>query len=445
MATTPQNALPKQYASWSDVKAAYRFLNNPKIAPEQIQATHRDVVSERCATYDRILVVQDGTELDFTKQQAKQGLGFTGGGIGHGLLQHSALAVGLDGELLGVLHQCWWCRQRTTPGETRRQRQARETEASLWANTIEAIGALNDDTRLTHVMDRGSDSFETIDAARRVGVDFVLRAKHDRKLESTSSTLWALMSAQRVCGHREIAVNRQPRRGSRPAVPARTACLAIRYAPIMVPPPTNDPRFKDSAPVGLWAVYALEESPSADVDAVEWMLLCTEPVKSAEDANARIEAYTHRWIIEEWHKVEKTGCRLEASQLRDADAIERLAALTAVVAVRMLQLRRMARASGASEPLVTCAKARDDEGARRLQATVPQEWLAVVAHLAKCPTAELTPALYWLTIAKQGGFIARRSDGWPGWQTLWCGWSRIHDMVRGLQLARIIFDEKSYG
>ena len=106
--------------------------------------------------------------------------------------------------------------------------------------------------------------------------------------------------------------------------------------------------------------------------------------------------------------------------------------------MRMLQLRDLARPVGMTEPLASWSQSSaGDRGAkRRLRCTVPRAWLAVVAHLAGCAITDLSPGLFWLTIARQGGFIGRRSDGWPGWQTLWRGWSRISDIVYGLQLAR---------
>ncbi|MBP5976460.1 hypothetical protein HW132_27965 [Brasilonema sp. CT11] len=34
-------------------------------------------------------------------------------------------------------------------------------------------------------------------------------------------------------------------------------------------------------------------------------------------------------------------------------------------------------------------------------------------------------------IARLGGFIGRKSDGPPGWQTLWRGWNRLQDICWG--------------
>jgi len=42
----------------------------------------------------------------------------------------------------------------------------------------------------------------------------------------------------------------------------------------------------------------------------------------------------------------------------------------------------------------------------------------------------------WRRIAMMGGFIGRKSDGNPGWQTIWCGWLKIQSMLAGIELMR---------
>lgn len=135
------------------------------------------------------------------------------------------------------------------------------------------------------------------------------------------------------------------------------------------------------------------------------------------------------WSIEEFHKVEKSGCRLEASQLDEADDIKRLAALIAVTAVRLLMLRDLAhRATDPAAP---------EQAAEMLQRAVPRLWIVVVAGADKknpADPATLTPREFWLRIARQGGYIGRRSDGRPGWSTIWKGWYDFMFMFQGAEL-----------
>ena len=42
---------------------------------------------------------------------------------------------------------------------------------------------------------------------------------------------------------------------------------------------------------------------------------------------------------------------------------------------------------------------------------------------------------FWHAVAQLGGFLARHSDGDPGWQTLWRGWWKLDLMTLGASLA----------
>ena len=70
-----------------------------------------------------------------------------------------------------------------------------------------------------------------------------------------------------------------------------------------------------------FAVFFKEIDPPVDAEPIEWMLLTSEAVTTVADANVCADWYCRRWIIEEWHKVVKTGCRLEAAQLKSAEGL----------------------------------------------------------------------------------------------------------------------------
>jgi hypothetical protein len=42
---------------------------------------------------------------------------------------------------------------------------------------------------------------------------------------------------------------------------------------------------------------------------------------------------------------------------------------------------------------------------------------------------------FWRSVARMGGFIGRKSDGDPGWQTIWKGYKRLQDMLAGALLG----------
>ena len=53
---------------------------------------------------------------------------------------------------------------------------------------------------------------------------------------------------------------------------------------------------------------------------------------------------------------------------------------------------------------------------------ISQDVIQVVLHLDKRPKATLTAKDLWHTIARFGGYLDRKNDPPPGWQTLWKGW-----------------------
>jgi hypothetical protein len=185
----------------------------------------------------------------------------------------------------------------------------------------------------------------------------------------------------------------------------------------------------------VWAVYVCEDYPPKNDHLVNWMLLTSESVEDLKSAQRIIQWYQRRWVIEEFHRVEKEGCRLEASQLDDASDIQRLAAILSVISVRMLQLRDLAGLNGAKTKLTSKSSEFDRaDNPQALQQSVPKMWILVASYLAEVEAAKLTPRQFWLTIAKQGGWIGRKGDGRPGWKVIWRGWYDIHMMVQGAEI-----------
>jgi hypothetical protein len=64
----------------------------------------------------------------------------------------------------------------------------------------------------------------------------------------------------------------------------------------------------------VFAIHAIEDEPPAGIEPIEWMLLSSVPTHSPEQALERLQWYARRWTIETWHRVLKSGCRIEARQ-----------------------------------------------------------------------------------------------------------------------------------
>ena len=152
---------------------------------------------------------------------------------------------------------------------------------------------------------------------------------------------------------------------------------------------------------------------------LEWILVTTLKVDSEEDALTVVQIYEQRWIIEEYHKCLKTGCRIEDAQLRTGKRLLALLGVLGVVATQLLQLRDLSR----RQP---------DTPAKEV---VEKEIIEIVKRKYKL-SGEISLKELWRRIAMMGGFLGRRSDGNPGWQTIWAGWLRIQDMLAGMAMVK---------
>lgn len=417
MARLPQRSIPQQAQSWAATLATYRLLHNERVTPEAIQHGVVERARQACARSSVVLCLHDLTQL-----KPVQGLTPTK------LLQHTVLAVAGDAsaEIHGLLHQRWLHDPRTPPGELVSQRRQRWTRSQVWPEAVESIGPAPG--RWIDVADREADDFQMFHACRQAGHGFIIRSQHDRGVVG-GGHLREMVQRQPVQGGLFVQVPRRSRVGDkapplrrRAAQPARCARLEVRFSSVVLRRPRFDPRYQEDLPVHVVQVRELD--PPADVEKpIDWLLLTTEPVQSLEDALTVVDWYAKRWRIEEFHKAQKTGCHLEQTQVQDCDAFIRLAAIASPVAVRLLQLREKADdPTTASEPAM---------------AHMDPLWVQVVSRLAQHPdAATLTMRQFHQTVARQGGWLGRRGDGRPGWQSLWHGWQIIANYVEGIRLLQ---------
>ena len=169
----------------------------------------------------------------------------------------------------------------------------------------------------------------------------------------------------------------------------------------------------------LKVVEAREVEAPPGVEPLHWLLLTTLPCTRWVEVRRIVARYAARWWVEEYHKALKSGAGVEDSQLERAHRLEALIAILAVVAVRLLNAKWLART-------------RPDEGVDP-QVFGPQA-LAILAVMFGSPKGGWTHRSALVCVARIGGFLARKHDGMPGWQTIWRGWHRLMWMCEGLEI-----------
>ena len=423
---SPAASIPKTITDPAQAKAAYRFMSNPEVTAEGILSGHARATARRCLRERAILIAQDTTTLTF-RNRAGLDLGPVNDcEWSKGLLAHSSLAIArASHDVLGVLHLHTWVRsqQKKPAHETPVQRKKRARESEHWADNQQHVAdvlarAAREDRlpppRVIAVFDREGDIFEAMEKLDALGHSFVIRAQHNRLLDSDAEAKQYSLDQVRaapVLAHKSVHVR------ARAGRPARVATLAIRAMTASFRPPRNRGRKGESLSVNL--VLAEELNPPGGIDPLCWYLVTREPIATDADVLDVVRDYEARWIIEEFHMGLKTGCGCEDRQLETAHALQNFLAIAAPMACELLQLRDAARRD---IPLEQCTMLGPAE-------------MAVVRGLRPRAMAKVTTARQLMrVVANFGGFLNRNNDPDPGWRTLWRGFEEIKLAAAGYQL-----------
>jgi hypothetical protein len=421
MATQSDVSLPRMMKSKAELKAAYRLLETPDVTYEALMHPHLQQTQQQAGNHRRILLIQDTTDLNYSHHPKTTGLGPLKNKQQHGMLLQTVLAVDVQhSQVLGIMHQEPFLRKLAPQRETRAQRLKRERESQVWERSVTQIGSPPEGVEWIHVGDRGSDIFTFFEACLAQRTHFVVRAAQDRRVqcEEEAEQIRRLKDSIRAQPSSQKKSMDLPATADRPA---RTAILSIAWQAVSIQPPQKGAS-ATGQPVAAWVVRVWEEEPVEGEEPLEWILLTSVPVHTVEQAWERVEWYRARWIVEDYHQGLKTGCHIEERQLQTYEGLCRLLGLLAPMAVRLLQLRAVARLN----PELPATE------------SMPEEIVRVVAYLAQVPAAQLTTQQCWYTIAGQGGYLGRPADGPPGWKTLWYGWFHLQTLLQGIHLASFL-------
>jgi len=241
-AQKPTAPIPQACSGWSEAKGAYRFLENEAIEPGAIRQSHHQATLQRVRAHRVVLAVQDTSALNYSSHPATAGLGPIGSHSPKtiGLLLHSTLAVTPSGQPLGFLNNAVRARSKRGIVGDRHQRKLVAKESYKWVESLKACQALAPlcpETLLVNVTDREGDLYELFVEALSVEspskVHLLVRARHDRKLEDHSRTLWQEVARQPVASTLEV---RMGRRGDQPS---RLAQLSVRFCAVHLRAPAR--------------------------------------------------------------------------------------------------------------------------------------------------------------------------------------------------------------
>lgn len=417
------------------VKGHYRMIDKPDDDPavtmENILLTHRERTVRRMKAHETVLCIQDGTDLNYSGLAQCEGLGTIGtnqtGASSRGLHLHSTLTITTDGIPLGVLlAQC-------VAPEAKSKEDARpssaipieEKKTFRWIvgfrDCVEVSSKLPD-TQLVSMMDREADIFELFDEQRRnPSVELLVRAKHDRATAGDTR----LFDAVRRTPVRSQLCIQVPRRSTRPKKskqkarpghPKRTAEVSLRYHSVELRPPAY---LVDRQPVKVWIIHVIEDHPPQGVEPLEWFLLTTLEIESVEQAEECLRWYCLRWRIEDWHRVLKSGCRVEALAHQSVARLRRAIAIKLVIAWRIMLMTLLGR----EQPALP---------AEVLFSDLEIKVLTAYGKTKAKPLTHLVDAVR--LVAQIGGYLGRKNDPPPGHQVMWRGYLQLQLICAGYLL-----------
>lgn len=183
---------------------------------------------------------------------------------------------------------------------------------------------------------------------------------------------------------------------------------------------------KDDVALEVTIILAREENPPPGHEPIIWRLLTNRSVETLEQAAELLDWYRRRWLIEIFFRILKCGCKVESLQLGRIERLERALAIYFIIAWRILHVVT----SGQHCPELPCDVVFD-----------PEEWqTAWLVHHRQMPPEE-PPTLNKMIriIAGFGGFLDRKSDGFPGAKAIWEGMEKVRHYAIGIEVGKAVF------
>jgi Transposase DNA-binding/Transposase DDE domain len=420
-AAHPAGKVTEVFAKGAEREGAYRLLENEHVPTAEIGAAAHRAGVRRTWGQPHVFVPIDGSSLNIVDTERQKGLGTVGSFAkgASGLCVMTAVIVLTCGTPAGLGGQYFWSREGPVQRKKPDRRKTEDKETHHWLKVMEQVRQTFSKeapyTRPWFQIDAGGDAWPVLWEAETKGDLLTVRAAQDRRLvgkfQGEQDYLWPHLERQTPSGYYRLEVPPGEHRQ------ARMAQMQIQWAPVVLD--LVDKSTKEHRSASVWAVRAVEiETTPSGEEPIEWMLLTRYPVQKLEDAQTVLEGYAARWRVEEFHKAWKSGvCKVEQTQLREREHIERWATIQASVAMRVVRLTYLARTR--PQAPATLELTRPEILATLLIRNPP------AVGLEQIPTiGQVVP---WL--AELGGYTGKSSGGPAGMIVITRGLLRIESLA----------------
>jgi hypothetical protein len=406
----------------AEIKAAYRFFENSKIAPETLLEPHRKATVERIKDYPVVGLVQDTTDLDYKHMSLVEGLGVLNDTKRPGCSLHGLIAFTPEKLCLGVVNAEFIKRAPEDLGRKLHNnlRPIEEKESYRWLKAYrEACEVANQcpNTEIVVIGDRESDIYELfLEAAKDENrAELLVRGWHDRNIDADKQPNGdkpKLMSEVKKAPIKAtIEFDISPSRGK----PKRHVVQTVRAKTITLLPSNHKPGLPR---VSINAVLLEEVNPPEGEKPIVWLLLTTLPIASETDIQHIVNLYLSRWGIELFFKTLKSGCKVEERQFKDSDTLLNCVAMFMIVAWRVMYVAYLGRAC----PDIPCTAIFEED-----------EWRVIYTIVKKTAPPKEPPTLgeCLRMVAILGGHRDRKGDPPPGIIVMWRGLQQVYFLAQG--------------
>ena len=429
LSVDPAASINASFETWGDTLAAYRLFDNGNVTPEAILQPHFNATLARIAAEPVVLIVQDTTELDFSRHPPDDA-GCLNKAARFGLYDHTHLAVTPGGLPLGVVGVRTFDRSAESLGKTleRRSLPIEEKESFRWLEGYRLAGQIRKAsaaTQIVSVADREADIYDIFMEAQQeteaTRAEFIIRSKEHRcinervppaehgKRTAVYRKFHDDVNASPVRIRMTIALPQTPKRAARDCdVEIRAKTLTLRH-----------PKNRKDLPDVTCSVVCVREIgvPENGDSPLEWWLITSLPVTTIDDIQRVIDYYRARWTVEVYFKVLKSGCKVEDIQLETTARLKNCLAFYQIIAWRILYLTHLNREC----PNIPCTSVFED-----------YEWQPVWRITTKTELPAQPPLLseFMRLLSSLGGYNNRTSEPPPGPQPIWIGLRRMVDFAK---------------
>jgi hypothetical protein len=439
----PFNSIPDACKGWSETKAAYRFFSNPKVTSDAILSSHKAATIERVKQHKRVFLIQDTTELNYSSQKQKEGVGPSKNDHDRVLFLHPSIIVSSERLCLGVYDDYQWHRKELTRRHsTRNQAQnARlhkqhisEKESYRWLcgyRKANEIANLCTNTHVVMIADREGDIYDIYDEANNTNgqkADWLIRINKNRVLldvhgKKANIKLYEHVENLKPCQLIEFQLP------SRNGDVGRKLQQELRVAKVKLHPPTGRRGALRLEPVETTVLFAKEINTPEGIEPIEWWIMTSFTLGADIKPSDLILWYLSRWDIEIFFRILKSGCQIEKLQLTKPERYRPCLALYCIIAWRILFLSSIAKIA----PNSSCSTYFDDD-----------EWQAAYVFINNKKPPKIVPDVQTIIvcIATMGGYLNRKNDSPPGPKAMWQGLSQLYNF---LQINSIYQHFSTYG